>query len=48
MDPLVKAMAAITRSIDKIVGSVESKEDKLLVIQMAERKVAEIKKALAK
>ncbi len=44
MDPLVKAMSAVARALAKIVGSVESDQDRLILIAFAERKLAELKK----
>lgn len=47
-DTVIKKLASIGRQIEKIVSAVESKEDKLLVIQFGERKLAELKAQLGK
>lgn len=48
MDPQIKALAAIKREITKIVNQGETKEDKLLLIEFGERRLAELRSELGK
>lgn len=48
MDPQIKALAAMKREIGKIVSQGVTKEDKLLLIQIGERRLAELKAELGK
>lgn len=43
MDPQIKALAAMKRELGKIVAQGQSKEDKLLLIQFGERRLAELR-----
>ncbi len=43
MDPQIKLLAAIKREITKIVGKGYKKEDKLMLIDFGERRLAELR-----
>lgn len=43
MDPLAKLVAAIRREIDKIIAKAENDTDRLLLISLGERRLAELR-----
>ncbi len=43
MDPLVRALGAVKRELYRIVGRVDSPADQLMLIEYAERQLAEIR-----